>query len=137
MKRRDASHKIVIGTGTFFILPAASVSCEKDPVVNGGTNKHIEIDLDDPTYVNLKTAGGFVIVKQVIVANTGNDTFVAVSSICTHQGCTIGFNAANNTFPCPCHGSIYDSAGNVLQGPTVTALKRYGVKMTGNILLIF
>ena len=141
MKRRNALQKIAIGTGTFFILPSALISCEKDPEPNGGGNNggnDIEVNMDDAKYEGLKTAGGFVVVtaSEIIVANVGDDAFVALSSVCTHQGCTVGFNSGDNTFPCPCHGSIYNSGGAVINGPAPTALKKYIVNRTGNILVI-
>ena len=139
MERRKAIKKIAIGTGTFFILPAAIVSCEKDPDPDGNGNgggDDIEINLDDAANAALKRVGGFVVTKGIIVANLDGTTFIAVSSDCTHEGCTIGFNSGNSTFPCPCHGSIFNSAGAVLQGPAATALKKYNVQKNGNILVL-
>ena len=141
MKRRKAIQKIAIGTGTFFILPAAIVSCEKDPDPdpdgngNGGGND-IEINLDDAANAALKTVGCFIVTKGIIVANIDGSAFLALSSECTHEGCTIGFNSGNSTFPCPCHGSIFNSTGAVLQGPAATALKKYTVQKNGNILVL-
>jgi len=44
------------------------------------------------------------------------DRFVALDSICTHQGCTVGrFIVANNRMRCPCHGSRYDIEGRVFR----------------------
>jgi thiosulfate dehydrogenase [quinone] large subunit len=44
--------------------------------------------------------------------------FAAFSAICTHAGCTVGFDAAANEFICPCHGGTYDAAtGRVTGGP--------------------
>ncbi len=46
----------------------------------------------------------------------------AVSAICAHRGCTVGFNDAERTWDCPCHGSRYAVDGAVLNGPTVRPL---------------
>ena len=33
----------------------------------------------------------------------------AVNAVCTHLGCVVPWNSAENKFMCPCHGSQYDN----------------------------
>ena len=58
-----------------------------------------------------------------LVARTGQDSFTALSAICTHQTCTIT-NFSNQLFVCPCHGSEFDSA-RVARGPAGVALHQF------------
>jgi glycine/D-amino acid oxidase-like deaminating enzyme/nitrite reductase/ring-hydroxylating ferredoxin subunit len=47
----------------------------------------------------------------------------AVSLRCTHLGCLLRFNAAENSWDCPCHGSRFGVDGEVLEGPAVHPLQ--------------
>lgn len=42
---------------------------------------------------------------------------------CTHMGCKLKKNSQENSWDCPCHGSRFDSNGNVIDSPAVTELK--------------
>jgi Rieske Fe-S protein len=48
----------------------------------------------------------------------------ALSSICTHQGCQVAFNALERSWDCPCHGSRFDIDGRVLDGPATRPLEK-------------
>jgi glycine/D-amino acid oxidase-like deaminating enzyme/nitrite reductase/ring-hydroxylating ferredoxin subunit len=45
-----------------------------------------------------------------------------VSALCPHRGCTVGFNDAEKTWECPCHGSRFATDGTLLQGPALEPL---------------
>ncbi len=60
---------------------------------------------------------------QVAVHRDDAGRLHAVAARCTHLGCIVGFNAAERTWDCPCHGSRFGIDGEVISGPATRALE--------------
>lgn len=58
-----------------------------------------------------------------------DDEVAAVSGMCTHEGCFLGWNAERKVVQCPCHGGEFDPTGQVLTGPPPAALLRFPVRI--------
>jgi len=137
MNRRDLIRNIAAGTVTMFVVPSAFTSCEKESVDPDDNNQNLDltIDLTDDKYSALGSEGGFVKEDGIIVINTG-EAFIALSAVCTHQGCMVGYDHGNSNLPCPCHGSVFSTSGVVLEGPADSPLKKYTVSQEGDVLTI-
>jgi cytochrome b6-f complex iron-sulfur subunit len=62
----------------------------------------------DPTYI--------IVEGDQTIASYG------LNAVCTHLGCVVPWNVAENKFKCPCHGSQYDHTGKVVRGPAPLSL---------------
>ena len=87
----------------------------------------------------LASVGGAALVQSsagnFLVSRTAQDTFVALTAICTHEQCTVtGFQSAH--YVCPCHGSQYSTTGTVLMGPAPRALQQFATRFTAPTLTI-
>jgi Rieske Fe-S protein len=60
--------------------------------------------------------------QQVALFRDEQGTLHAVSSVCTHMGCDVEWNGEAKTWDCPCHGSRFGPAGEVLHGPATRPL---------------
>lgn len=64
-------------------------------------------------------------------------TWVALSAICSHLGCTVQFQPENNRIYCACHGGTYDpKTGANVAGPPPKPLKHYAVNVTDKEVVV-
>jgi cytochrome b6-f complex iron-sulfur subunit len=63
-----------------------------------------------------------------VIVYRDHDGIYAISLVCTHLGCIV--TPTPNGYSCPCHGSKFDSKGNVLAEPAPRGLSWLAVEMT-------
>lgn len=134
---------IAVGCGGGEAGPDASSGSD-----GGGGNgvtmcgNNVCIDLADPANAALAAPGGSKVITlpaptgKIIVAQGTANTFSAMSAICTHAGCTVGYAKALQQMSCPCHGSKYALDGTVVNGPATRALKLLATSVAGGIVTI-
>jgi cytochrome b6-f complex iron-sulfur subunit len=77
------------------------------------------------------TSGNQVVIPEAkLVIRRVENRIAAISTVCTHLGCTV--NPTDTGFDCPCHGSSYDEDGSVVGGPAPKALAWYRVTLAPN-----
>jgi Rieske Fe-S protein len=60
--------------------------------------------------------------SAVAVSSDGDGNATAVSARCTHRGCIVRFDDADQQWECPCHGSRFDRSGAIIDGPATVPL---------------
>ena len=97
----------------------------------------VNVDAASP----LASVGGAALVRasagpgSFLVVRTGQDTFNAMTAICTHEACEVtGFQSSR--FVCPCHGSQYSTSGAVQAGPATQSLRQFTTQFTNSVLTI-
>jgi cytochrome b6-f complex iron-sulfur subunit len=119
------------------LLPAAVLeSCSKQ-TFSAPANVNITLDLTQSANAALQHIGGVVYNSGVMIIRANSSTYYALSSVCTHQGCTVGYDSSSRLVVCPCHGGTYSATtGAVLAGPPPSGLVVYKVTQSGNTLTI-
>jgi cytochrome b6-f complex iron-sulfur subunit len=55
---------------------------------------------------------------------------------CTHLGCTVPWVQAEGQFHCPCHGSLYNTKGEVIGGPAPRPLDLFPIEVVNDNLVV-
>ena len=63
--------------------------------------------------------------RLVAIYKDSQKRYFYFSPYCPHLKCVIEFNEKDQTWNCPCHGSIFDCYGHLVSGPSTKPLKRY------------
>ena len=88
------------------------------------------IDEFPPGSVNYVRKGRFYVV------HTEDGGLLALWSRCTHLGCTVPFDKDADRFGCPCHSSIFNLHGEVLDGPAPRPLDLFAISIEEHSLVV-
>lgn len=138
MERRKFFRDFAVGGSLLLSAPMIFNSCANDPA-EGDPNKDpdgITVDLNDAAFASLKTVGGFAYKGDIIIIRSSDSLYIALSKVCTHERNTVIYNSSTGEIVCPFHGSKFTTSGSLVNGPANANLKRYDVKLSGNILTI-
>jgi cytochrome b6-f complex iron-sulfur subunit len=114
-----------------FMFP--NVLFEPPPTFKAGLPEEIQVGQVDERF---KQSEAVWLVRDVDPVS-GNTGIYALSTVCTHLGCTPNWLEAAQEFKCPCHGSGYYKNGINFEGPTPRPLERYAISLAddGQILV--
>lgn len=83
-----------------------------------------------PASVTAFPAGRFYLVRLQ------DGGFLAISSTCSHLQCTVQWREKDRTFPCPCHASVFDMTGQVVNPPAPRPLDLYAVTIESGVVKV-
>lgn len=66
---------------------------------------------------------------QFYLVRAADGGFLALYRKCTHLDCIVLWEEENNRFFCPCHGSIFEADGDVVNPPAPIPLHRFPVEI--------
>jgi len=97
----------------------------KPVFIRNRTDKEVEeanavalTDLKDPVARNANIAADSQATGADRSAGKGKENWIVMIGSCTHLGCIpLGQSGEYNGWFCPCHGSVYDTAGRIRKGP--------------------
>ncbi len=69
--------------------------------------------------------------RKIVLVNSGNG-FIALSTTCTHLGCSTYWVPEKSHSFCPCHDGYFDVNGNVVSGPPPRPLDKFEVFVDEN-----
>ena len=104
-----------------------------------GTSAGGTVTVSNVSGTSLAGVGSAALVQagssSFLVARTAENSFNAFTAICTHEQCIVtGFQSG--VFVCPCHGSRYNTSGQVQMGPATQRLQQFATQFTNNVLTI-
>lgn len=142
MDRKEFLTQLGLGSTAIFAATCMQACSKSDtsspnqPTPSGAVD--FTLDLTEAANATLKTPGGYVIYKGVIVALATNGNYLAVSAACPHEGVNVEFQAGQNQFYCSRHASYFTSTGSFIKGPANgKGLTQYKTSLTGNSLRVY
>jgi cytochrome b6-f complex iron-sulfur subunit len=142
MKRREALK--TIGISTVSLAGAASiVGCapsaqegSRNVAAQGGVRVGKTGDFPKVgSSLEFDFGGSPAIAVRTATVQASGLTFVALSRICTHLGCTLGLPDGVGNMGCGCHGSVFQAqTGAVLNGPANKPLASIKLELRGTDL---
>jgi len=81
-----------------------------------------KVDVIAPIVKDAWMASRNVVLGAAWIRRTAPDKIVALSAVCPHLGCAVGWDAGAGNFLCPCHDSRFSPEGTKLTGPSERGL---------------
>jgi len=74
--------------------------------------------------------------KDAILFKKADNTYEAMSLLCTHAGCTLIWQESDEQFHCRCHGGIFRRDGSVAAAPPTQPLEHLTVRHSNGTITV-
>lgn len=81
-----------------------------------------KVEIVSPVVKDGWTAARNVVLGAAFLRRPSADKVLALSAVCPHLGCAVGWDAAAKNFLCPCHDSRFEADGPRMTGPAERGL---------------
>ncbi|MGM0946222.1 MAG: ubiquinol-cytochrome c reductase iron-sulfur subunit [Bacteroidota bacterium] len=110
------------------------------PPVSGSNGINVSegiIQINLQQQADLRNSGSWILIvaAQTLVVNV-NGSYKALTSVCTHSACDRSWTFGSNRFTCTCHGSQFNTDGEVITGPANRPLTSFSTRLDGETLII-
>jgi Rieske Fe-S protein len=75
-------------------------------------------------------------IKPGLLKLEGDGSYTAFVGVCTHLDCNVAYLPSEKKFYCACHEGWYDEHGTNISGPPPAPLRRLGVAVEGENIMI-
>ncbi|MDG2148629.1 MAG: ubiquinol-cytochrome c reductase iron-sulfur subunit [Planctomycetota bacterium] len=116
-----------------FLFP--NVLYEPPATFNAGMPSNYGVGVDE-TFKNTNSTWLVRTESDPLSGRDGIPGIFALNTVCTHLGCIPNWQAADNRFKCPCHGSGFRPSGMNFEGPAPRPLERWRVVLSEGELMV-
>lgn len=81
-----------------------------------------KVEVIAPLVKDAWTSSQNLVLGAAFIRRTSPDKIEALSAVCPHLGCAVGWDGAAGNFLCPCHDSRFAVDGDKLTGPSERGL---------------
>ena len=145
MAATAAAGACMCGLNGCFVFPNDGDTPQIHPPVYEirSAHNHMDIVIDTGKSPDLLKEGSAVKIidarlkDSIIIANTGENVFVALSIACTHNGFEVEYKHDRKIFRCiSVNHAEFSCGGRVIDGPTSKALSSYPIRRQNESLTI-
>lgn len=109
------------------LMKSAKKFVKENANVAGEFFKDLSFKGDDKDLAEIPPGEASIITRngeKLAVYREASGEYKILSALCTHMACMVHWNNAEESWDCPCHGSRFNTSGEVIEGPAFNPLPK-------------